>query len=224
MIAPLACVIPALDAAETLASVVRATREALPLAHIIVVDDGSADDTPRVARAVADEVIAFPRNRGKGAALRAGFAAALGRGAAAVVTLDADGQHAPASAPALLAALDTADLALGARVRRGSAMPLGRRVTNSLASSAVTMLAGVTLPDSQSGFRAIRGRVLEAVRARGDRYDFETDFLLHAARLGFRICSVPVSTRYGAPSHFRPVRDSARVVRAILRGWRGVAR
>jgi len=216
VIMPLACVIPSLDAAGSLATVISGLRASLPGASIIVVDDGSRDDTHAVGRAHADTVMRFERNRGKGAALRAGATAALAQGARAVLTIDADGQHDHASAPRLVAALDDADVAVGARARAG-AMPVGRRVTNALASAAVGAIVRAPVPDAQSGFRAMRRAVLERVHASGDRYEFETDFLIRAAHAGFRIVAVPVSTTYGAPSHFRAVRDTARVVRAIWR-------
>jgi len=214
MIAPVACVIPALDAARTLGGVIAALRAAVPHAALIVVDDGSRDDTFAIACATADVARRLPRNRGKGAALRVGFAEALALDAAAVLSLDADGQHDAATAPALLDALAHADLVVGTR-RRHEGMPFGRRVTNVLASAAVGAIVGGVVPDSQSGFRAMRRVVLEHVHASGDRYEFETDFLIRAARHGFRLAAVPVRTVYGAPSHFRAVRDSARVVRII---------
>jgi glycosyltransferase involved in cell wall biosynthesis len=215
--ASVACVIPALDAAATLGALAGRLRDVLPRASIVVVDDGSADATSDVARESCDVLLRFPVNRGKGAALRAGIAAALERGVDAVVTIDADGQHPPEAAPSLLAALARADIAIGARSRRGGAMPLGRRMTNALASAAVGVIIGHDIGDSQSGFRAIRRAVLEAVSARGDRYEYETDFLIQAGRAGFRIEAVPIATVYGAPSHFRAFRDSTRVVRTIWR-------
>lgn len=212
-----ACVIPALDAAATLGALAGRLRRVLPRASIVVVDDGSADSTSEVARSACDVLVRFPVNRGKGAALRAGIAAALERGADAVVTIDADGQHPPEAAPSLVAALAIADIAIGARSRRDGAMPLGRRMSNALASAAVGAIIGRSMADSQSGYRAMRREVLEAVTARGDRYEYETDFLIRAGRAGFRIQPVPIATVYGAPSHFRAFRDSTRVVRTIWR-------
>src|ERR1700728_3152560 len=110
-----ACVIPAYDAAHTLASVIRGLRAAVPDAVTIVVDDGSRDGTEAVAERWADVAVHLAHNRGKGAALRAGFAMALGTGATAILTIDADGQHDPACAPRLLAALHDADVVIGAR-------------------------------------------------------------------------------------------------------------
>ena len=224
MIAPVVCVIPALDAAGTLGDVAARLRKVVPHATIVAVDDGSTDATYDVARAACDVALRFAANRGKGAALRAGISEALVRGAAAVITIDGDGQHPPEAAPSLLAALASADVAIGARSRDANAMPFGRRITNALASAAVGAIVGGAIADSQSGYRAIRRAVLESVPARGDRYEYETDFLIQAGCAGYRITAVRIPTLYGAPSHFQPFRDSARVVRTIWRYRAGVLR
>jgi glycosyltransferase involved in cell wall biosynthesis len=218
----IACVIPALNAAASLGTVARGLRAALPGAIIIGVDDGSSDQTAAVIRAHCDRAILFGSNRGKGAALRAGFADALAQRADIVLALDADGQHDPARAPSLVAALDGADVVIGARGRGVGAMPLRRRMTNALSTAAARRLAGCELADPQSGYRAMRAVVVREVRARGDRYEFETDFLLRAARAGFRIAAVPIPTIYGPPSHFREMRDGFRVVATFWRhAWGG---
>jgi glycosyltransferase involved in cell wall biosynthesis len=213
----IACVIPAFEAERTIGAVIRGMRVAVPDARIIVVDDGSTDGTRGAARMVADHVVGFDRNRGKGAALRSGFEIALSGGATAVLTLDADGQHAPACAPALVEALGRADVAVGVRRRAGTAMPWHRRMTNTLSSLAVSVCAGRPMADVQSGYRAVRAAVLRSIAPAGDRYEYETDFLIQAARAGFSIAWVPVPTVYGAASHFRGVRDTARIVGAICR-------
>lgn len=209
------CVIPAYRAERTLPSVLRTLRASLPEARIIVVDDGSPDATTTVARDIADWTIRLGENRGKGAALRAGFEEVLRADDDVVLTLDADGQHDPTYASALVTALDGFDVVIGERVRAGSSMPLRRRMTNAMASAAIARVAGVRLRDTQSGFRAFRRTVLERVRAQGDRYEFETDFLIRAARAGFRVRNATVPTVYGSVSHFRGVSDSARIVRTI---------
>ena len=210
-----ACVIPAYRAAVTLGPVVDALRAVLPEARVVVIDDGSPDATAAVAGAVADRAIHLSQNVGKGAALRAGFADVLRGDDDVVLTLDADGQHDPRYAPALLAALDDHDVVVGQRQRSGSRMPLGRRMTNAMSSLAIAHVTGIRLDDTQSGFRAMRRRVVEQIDARGDRYEFETDFLIRAARAGFRVGSVAIPTVYGATSHFRGMRDSVRIVKAI---------
>ena len=217
-----ACVIPALNAAGSIGAVVRGLRASVPQAIIIGVDDGSSDDTALVIGAQCDRALVFGRNRGKGAALRAGFAEALALHSDAIVALDADGQHDPAYAPRLVAALDHADVVVGTRQRGVDDMPLRRRMTNALSAAAARRLAGCELADPQSGFRAMRSAVVRAVNARGDRYEFETDFLLRAARAGFRIAAVPIPTIYGPPSHFRQMRDGLRVVATFCRhAWGG---
>lgn len=210
------CVIPAYNAAATVANVVRGLRASLGEVHVIGVDDGSTDATRAALDAVCDRVIGLAGNRGKGAALRAGFEAALARGDDAVIAIDADGQHDPACAPRLLAALASADIVVGMRARSG-AMPMRRRLTNALSTAAASRLGGCAVGDAQSGYRAIRPAVLRAVQGRGDRYEYETDFLIQAGRAGFRIATVPVPTIYGPRSHFREVRDGVRVVATFLR-------
>jgi glycosyltransferase involved in cell wall biosynthesis len=220
-----ACVIPAFNAAPTLPGVVDGLRRSLPESRIIVIDDGSKDDTHLVAERVADFVVRFPRNRGKGAALRAGFAAAGAGGADRMLTIDADGQHDPERAPALISALDDADIAIGARDRRSTAMPAARRLTNRLSAAAVERCIGRPVADAQSGYRAIHAHVISAVAPRGDRYEFETEFLILAARQGFQLAFVPIPTSYPqlVPSQFRLVRDSARIVGTLWRFGVGAA-
>jgi glycosyltransferase involved in cell wall biosynthesis len=216
------CIIPALNAGASVGQVIAGLRASLPGALIVGIDDGSTDDSWGILRERCDHSESFGSNRGKGAALRAGFRSALALGATRVVAIDADGQHDPRCAPSLVAALDSSDVALGARARTGTAMPLRRRLSNALSSAAISAVAGRALPDTQCGYRALRREVIESVDAVGDRYEFETDFIIRAARAGFRITAVPIPTIYVSPdaggrSHFRECRDAARVVATIFR-------
>lgn len=215
MSASVFCLVPAFNAGKTLGGVVRDVRVAVPQAVIIAVDDGSSDNTRDVAGVTCDATLSFEENRGKGAALRAGLSAALARGAGMIVTIDADGQHDASRIPDLLAALEGADVAVGVRRRTGGRMPLRRRLANSISSTAIQYVAGVPIPDSQSGFRAMRRAVPEKITGGGDRYEYETEFLIRTARAGFRIVSVPIPTIYGSESHFRAIADSMRVIRSI---------
>lgn len=213
-----ACVVPAFNAEPTIATVVAGLRAVIPTAFITVVDDGSGDGTYGTARRLADVTVRLGRNHGKGVALRAGFQVAVEHRADVVVTIDADGQHDPGYVPALVESLSHADIAIGARERGGS-MPVGRRLTNRLSAAAVARCIGRDVADAQSGFRAMRSYLLAEVRPRGDRYEFEIEFLILAARLGARLTFVPIPTIYAAsiPSYFRPVRDSARIVTTLWR-------
>ena len=219
-----AVVIPAYQAAATIAEVVSRTSRAVPGAPVYVVDDGSTDGTWDAGRGTGARVLLHPLNRGKGAALTTGITAALDGGAGVIVTLDADGQHPPEEIPLLVAPVlgGEADLALGARARTG-AMPWGRRCSNWLSAALASRIAGVAVPDAQTGFRALSRRAAQAVRPGEQGYDFETAFLLAALAQGLRVRFVPVSTVYnGRPSHFRYWADTWRQARVFMRYGRAI--
>jgi glycosyltransferase involved in cell wall biosynthesis len=224
LIEPLVTIVPAYNAESTAGQVVKDVRRNLPRTLIIGVDDGSTDDTGAVLRAGCDEVITFEKNRGKGAALRAGFQSAIDKGAAAVLTIDSDGQHDAAFAPALVKALGEADIAIGTRDLTGQGVPFHRRIANMISSAATRAVSGGAVRDSQSGYRAIKTEVLRKVSAVGDRYEFETDFIIRAARAGFKTANIPISTIYGAPSHFREFRDAWLVIKVLWRNRAGLLR
>ncbi len=211
-------VIPAKDAESCVGDVVRGLRRSLPDLPVLVVDDGSTDHTSERAREAGADVARREVNGGKGAALQTGFDAALERGAEAVLTLDADGQHDPAYAGRLLEALESADLVVGSRDSDRTGMPWVRRATNTVTTWFVSRLAGQRIEDSQSGYRAIRASVLRAVRPESRRFDYESEFLIQAARRKFRIAATPIPTLYNAPgSHIHPFRDTIRFIRLVWR-------
>ena len=211
-----AIVIPAYQAAGTVAAVVAGARAIAP---VYLVDDGSTDGTGDVGRGSGVTVLKHETNRGKGAALATGIAAALAGGADVIVTLDADGQHPPAEIPRLLAPIvaGQADLVLGAR-ERTAAMPFGRRITNWVSARLATRIAGQGVSDAQTGFRTFTRAVAERVRPTGHRFDYEAAFLLGACDAGFRVTCVAIPTIYdGATSHFRSWTDTWRVARVFAR-------
>ena len=219
-----AVLIPAYQAAATLGAVIDGVRAAVPGAEIVVVDDGSTDGTGRVARAAEVSLLTHGANRGKGEALRTGFSELQGR-VDAVVTLDADGQHDPAEIPALLARLESsgAGICVGTRMGDTRRMPPIRRFANRAGSGILSWLAGAALEDTQSGFRAYRASVLPLLDCRGSGYDYESEVLIRACRLGTIVVFESVSTRYGdETSHFRPLRDGFRFVRLVAASLPGV--
>ena len=212
-----AALVPAYQAAAKLGEVLErlAALERRPV--VLVVDDGSSDATALVARRHGVRVLSFAENRGKGHALLAGFAA-LREEFDAVVTLDADGQHPPEDLPRLVLAAEAgADLVLGTRARTPD-MPLARRFANGFSSGWATLLAGQRISDSQCGYRLHSRRLLERTPLTPGRYEVETELLVRASRLGFRIAEVAIPTIYGAEqSQVHAFRDVPRIVGTLLR-------
>lgn len=210
----LLALIPAYDEGPRIAGVVRGALAHLP---VVVVDDGSTDDTAARADAGGAEVVLQRPNQGKGAALRAGFRRALDEGVDAVVTLDADGQHDPADIPAFLAAYATtrAELIIGRRDFRR--MPPLRRLSNELGGRAFSWAVGRPVPDNQSGFRLIGSQLMERLLAsRESGFEFEVEMITTAIRAGHPIAWVPIRTIYrGEPSHIRPWRHFRSFVRIV---------
>jgi glycosyltransferase involved in cell wall biosynthesis len=222
--AVVAVVIPAYQAAATIAAVVSRTHRAVPEATVYVVDDGSTDGTRDGGRGQGVTLLVHPRNCGKGAALATGIGAALVGGAGVIVTLDADGQHPPEEIPRLVAPVVSgeADLVLGARARTAG-MPWGRRGTNWLSAALASRVGGVAVLDAQTGFRAMSRRLVEEIRPAERGYDFEAAFLLAALARGRAVRSLPVPTVYeGRPSHFRHWADTWRLARVFTRYGRHI--
>jgi glycosyltransferase involved in cell wall biosynthesis len=218
-------VIPAYNEAATLRDV---TCRALAVCErVVVVDDGSCDGCASTLSGLPVELRVHGENRGKAAAIWTGFEAALAMQAGLIVTLDGDGQHRPEDVPRLVAvaARHPARVVIGARLRRRESAPRARRIANSIADFWLSWASGHPVADSQSGQRAypvslIRALVREG-RLRHDRrasFTLESELLIVAGRRGHRTIAVPIDTVYAAGSrrsHFRPVRDIARIVQMV---------
>lgn len=218
-----AAAIPAYQAARSVGDVVRGALEQLP--DVLVVDDGSDDETGRRARAAGAEVVRLASNCGKGTALRTAFERLFGVGFDAVVTLDADGQHLPSEIPVLIAEFGRgADLVLGTREHLFEQMSRVRATSNRLSSIAISFAAGKKLADIQTGFRVYSRRLYETIPFVGARFEAESAVVVRAARRGLVIRSLPV--RMGpadgrSTSHYRPLVDSLRIAVAVTRARLG---
>jgi glycosyltransferase involved in cell wall biosynthesis len=222
-------VIPAYQAAATLAPIVAGARRRL--ARVLVVDDGSRDATAGVAAAAGAEVHRHAVNLGKGAALRTAFRLLLDerRAApdpdaafAAALTIDADGQHDPDDVPRFLELFERERPAvvIGSRAWGFARMWGPRRAMNRFSSFSLRLLAGIDLPDSQSGYRLYDARFLERARLGGGRYEAEMGLLMQAARLHLPVRSIDIGAAVAdgrSTSHYRPIRDTFRIVGTVLR-------
>jgi glycosyltransferase involved in cell wall biosynthesis len=221
-------VIPAYNEAATIADVAR--RAGAQSQLVIVVDDGSTDGTGDALDGLPVRLLRNERNIGKGGSLWRGMQYACELGVAGVVTLDGDGQHAPEDIPRLLHAARaySDDLIIGARLVHRAAAPRARYIANRVADFWIGWAAGQPLDDSQSGFRVYPRSLLAraAVKHGPTRgFVFESEMLIAAARLGVRARSVAIEAIYPSaarPSHFRPVRDIARITRMVA--WRLISR
>jgi glycosyltransferase involved in cell wall biosynthesis len=211
--------IPGYQEGPRVGAVVEAARTHLA---VIVVDDGSTDDTADVAEVAGATVIRQVPNAGKGAALRTGFRHALERGCAAVITLDADGQHDPAEIPAFVEAFRARRPELVIGLRDFGAMPPVRRLSNTLGGLTLSAALGRNVPDNQSGYRLV-GRVLmrAMLESQESGFEFEVEMIARAIALGLPIEWVPIRTIYaGEPSHIEPWRHFREFVRMTVKARR----
>lgn len=215
----LAVLLPAYRAAATLPEVLDGLRRHLPEAPVLVVDDGSDDGTAEAAREAGAEVFSHGSNQGKGAALELGYRILDRRGHRAVLSLDADGQHDPAVAPALVAAFEAGglDLLVGDRSADWAAMAPDRRLSNRLSTALLARATGRPLTDSQCGYRLLRLEAWRGLRLETRRFEYESELLLRLARAGGRIGQAPVpATAGGAGSHIRRFGDTLRFLRLLI--------
>jgi len=192
------------------------------LNDVIVVDDGSPDDTAGEAERTGAMVVRHGVNRGKGAALDTGFRTARERGFEFVVTLDGDGQHTAADLPRFIEAYHRTDykVLVGNRMTDTRSMPLLRRLTNRFMSWLLSREMGQRVPDTQCGYRLYKLEVVPELSAGSERFAAESKILLDLSGKGIRIGTVPVTTIYGAQkSEIHPVKDAIRFF-SMLRQYR----
>jgi glycosyltransferase involved in cell wall biosynthesis len=224
-----AAVIPAYQDEKHIGDIVRRTRERL--GHVLVIDDGSNDQTAQRAREAGAEVIVHTQNRGKGEAIKTGLghwlaapsppSGGLDREVRWVSLLDSDGQHLPEEIDRFIAAAASAkrpSFFIGNRMNNVARMPFVRRVVNRCMSSQISRVCGQRIPDTQCGFRMVDRQLIPELLGGGDRFDYETEVLIITSRKGYRIESVPITTVYtDQVSKIHPVRDAIRFLKLMWR-------
>ena len=209
-------ILPAKNEAEGLRRTLPALRACLPDAELIVVDDGSSDDTAAVASQHGATVLSSPYPMGNGAAIKRGARAAAGD---ILVFMDADGQHDPTLIPQLLARLDQGfDMVVGARNAHGQANA-GRGAANAFYNKLASWMTGHKVADLTSGFRAVRAdRFREFLHLLPNGFSYPTTSTMAFFRSAYPVAyvPVPVAARLGK-SHIRPIRDGLRFLLIIFR-------
>lgn len=209
-----AVIIPCFNEAANIVTVIRGAKKFLP--HVIVINDGSTDDTAAQADSAGAQVINLPRNQGKGAALQVGFARARELGFTWALTMDGDGQHAASDIPSFVHAAQNkhAALVVGDRLHAPQGMPFVRRWVNRLMTAWLSRLAGASFADSQCGFRLVSLEAWAKLSLRAEHFETESEMLVQMVEAGHRIKSVPVQVIYNSnASKIHPLRDTWRWLR-----------
>ncbi len=212
----LSIVIPARNESAAIGNVVRTAKSEYPDAEIIVVDDGSTDDTARTAEEAGAMVIRHPESLGNGAAVKSGARAAHGE---ILALMDGDGQHDPREIGRLLEKLDQGyEMAVGAR-DSGSHASIGRLLGNKLYNELASRLSGRRITDLTSGFRLVRAELFRKfLYLLPNGFSYPTTITMAFLRSGYPVCFEPITVgaRTGK-SHIRPIRDGVRFFAIIFK-------
>lgn len=212
----LSIILPAKNEASAIGTTVAGIRELFPEAEVLVVNDGSTDNTVEVAEQAGAKVVHHPYSKGNGAAIKTGARAATGD---ILVFMDADGQHDPADIPRLLDRLEEGhDMAVGAR-QKGSQASVGRGVANKFYNWLATYMAGHKIEDLTSGFRAVRAsKFREFLYLLPNGFSYPTTCTMAFFRAGYSVAYEPIhaAQRIGK-SHIRLVRDGIRFLLIIFK-------
>ncbi|MFC1687622.1 glycosyltransferase family 2 protein [Patescibacteria group bacterium] len=216
----IAVIIPAKNEKERIVQVLKKVKEQVPESDIIVVDDGSDDQTVKTAGSVQGIIVLRHRiNLGKGAALKTGCEAAIQRGAETIVLMDADGQHNPEDIPRFLESLSGEhDIIIGSR-KIGKDMPLAMRFGNKFLSLVTSLLFKSYVTDTQSGYRAFRASVYPKIKWDSTGYAVETEMIINAAKHHLRTKEIDIQTVYHDSYKGTTILDGIRIfINMIL--WR----
>ena len=213
--------LPAYNESSTIGRIIQ--EASLFVGHIVVIDDGSSDNSAEVAEGHGAVVLKHTQNRGKGRALRTGFDYALQNGYKLIATMDSDMQHDPMDLPRFFDHFRRTcpDILIGGRFKGRSTMPRHRRLNNWLVSVVGSALCEQKVPDFQSGYRLIKAEVLKAVQLETERYETESELLIKAGRLGFRIESTQIQAVYGnEDSNVKLLREISLFTRLLIKSLR----
>ena len=214
-----AVAIPAYNAANTIGAVISQVAEQVGRENIFVVDDGSTDKTGIIAKDQGAWVLCHATRRGKGSALRDAVRKTMEGNYDFIITLDSDLQHDPAEIPDFLSAAEHFEVVIGSRIISRYKMPLHRFLSNTITSKLISIRTGVSVEDSQCGYRLFHQEVLKRIDSVRSSYDYESDVLIKAALAGFSIGFIPIKTIYNdSKSSIRAI-DIARFIRVYMNSF-----
>jgi glycosyltransferase involved in cell wall biosynthesis len=186
---------------------------------IVVVDDGSSDDSAQIAAQLDLTVLKHEINKGKGAALRTGIDYLKNKEYQLIIMMDSDGQHEPEDINKFIERYKTSQVAVivGNRMADTKRMPLLRKATNKFMSVIISNICHQTIPDSQCGFRLVEKKAIDTIQLESSNYEIESEMLIKAARQGCKIDSIPISTVYREEkSYINPFVDTIRFVKLLF--------
>ncbi|PKK84573.1 MAG: hypothetical protein CVT49_03085 [candidate division Zixibacteria bacterium HGW-Zixibacteria-1] len=208
--------VPAYNAGKYLVELTARIRKAAPETDLLIINDGSTDNSAEILTSLSVTHLTNDPNRGKGATLQRGFDYALEKGYDYVLTIDADLQHLPEEIPRFLDYRPYADLYIGTRDLRSKDMPPHRKLSNYITSLIISIFSGRRIRDSQTGYRMISTELIRALKQSYIGYMFESEQLFLAGKMNIDIAEIPISTIYeDSPSFINPFMDSARFVKLI---------
>jgi len=209
-------IIPAFNEGKTIFEVITKTK---PFAkNIVVVDDGSYDNTTTEAARAGAKVVKHKVNLGKGAALKTGCDYVLKQGAEKIITMDADGQHNPKEIPSFISALDQHEIAFGSR-KAPKSMPAVLKFGNKAITKILQTLYGVTVEDSQCGYRSFKTKVYPQIRWDAADYYVETEMAIRAGKKKLKHTTIPIETIYADKYKGTTVFDGVGIVVKMI-GWK----
>lgn len=201
-------IIPAYNESKVIGKVVKGVKNE-GFKNIIVVDDGSSDNTFQEAKKAGAIVLRHIINRGKGAAVKTGIEAALKLKANYLVVIDGDGQHDPKDIKRMIKKLDHGyDIVLGNRFNSKNKIPFSKKLANFFADFFVFLLSGIWIKDTQSGFRAFRADIFKKINLEHDRYEFESEVIYKIAYYGLKFTEIPIKVRYTPYSQSKAQRQN----------------
>lgn len=209
-------VLPAKNESAAIGTTVNSIRQYYPDAEVIVLNDGSTDNTASVAEEAGAKVVHHPYSKGNGAAIKSGARAATGE---IIVFMDADGQHDPADIPRLLAKLEEGhDMVVGAR-QAGSQASLGRGLANGFYNRLASYMTGHKVEDLTSGFRAVRAaKFKEFLYLLPNGFSYPTTSTMAFFRAGYSVAYEPIhASKREGKSHLKPLKDGARFLLIIFK-------